>query len=528
MIPQGSAITSAPAAHPVSRWRVPWHPVAVPVAFILTVWTTASAQPVWLIRPLVATLATVFLLTLALSHLLGDRDRGAVASAAIAVAVVVDDLRLSALLAAFAGLIVVQGLLSRGRAWRLGPHITRALSILAAALLAVSVFSAGTAGQLTAAVDDFRLDLKRSRPSSAADPSAPDIYVILLDGYPGDDAASLAPGFDPNAFPRALQARHFDVQRHSRTNYLVTRLVLASMLNGRHINDMPELTPQGLASIDARAISRRIDDAALLRLLHEHGYEQLVVASGWSHIGPRRVDRLVEPPQLNEFEVVLLRVSGIGNILAGLTPDLLSDQARARLDATMRAATSIAGERHDRPRLVFIHVPSPHPPAVFTSDGRPVNGSPQSDVGTIDVRAMSRDARIERTFEFSTYVGTRTVELVDGILAGEDEAPVIVILSDHGPGIDFDVQDPLGSDLDDRTSNFLAILSPGRPALFPPGTTPINVFPRVLNGYLGTSLPLQPDTVWAWRTGASVLDLVPVDTGSLAGHDPHVTTGAGP
>ncbi len=36
------------------------------------------------------------------------------------------------------------------------------------------------------------------------DPAAPDIYVILLDGYPGDDAAELEPSFDANAFPEAL------------------------------------------------------------------------------------------------------------------------------------------------------------------------------------------------------------------------------------------------------------------------------------------------------------------------------------
>lgn len=527
MIAQGSATTSAPAARPTRWWSVPWHPVAVPVAFILTVWSTASAQPVWLIRPLVATLAAVLLLTLTLATLLGDRDRGAIASSAIVVALVVDDLRVSALLTAFAGLIVAHGLLTPRRTWRVGPFISRALSILGAALVGVTVLTAGVAGQLTAAVDDLGDDLERSRPSSALDPSAPDIYVILLDGYPGDDAASLAPGFDADAFPSALEARQFDVQRHSRTNYLVTRLVLASMLNGRHINDMAGLTPQRLGSIDARALSRRIDDAVLLQVLHEHGYEHLAVASGWSHLGPRRVDRLVEPPQLNEFEVVLLRVSGVGNILAALTPDVLSDQRRARLDETLRAGASIAAEPHARPRFVWIHVPSPHPPAVFSSDGRPVNGSPDSEIGTMDEAAMSPEATIERTFEFTTYVGARTVELVDSILAAADEPPVIIIVSDHGPGIDFNAQDPLGSDLNDRTSNFLAILSPGQPGLFPPGTTPVNVLPRVLNAYLGTSLPLQPDTVWAWPTGESILDLVPVDRGSLAGRDAKPLAGAG-
>jgi hypothetical protein len=65
-------------------------------------------------------------------------------------------------------------------------------------------------------------------------------------------------------------------------------------------------------------------------------------------LAPRRVDRLFEPAQLNEFEVVLFRVSGIGNILEAVTPDVLSDQRRARLDETMRVATSFAAERQSR------------------------------------------------------------------------------------------------------------------------------------------------------------------------------------
>jgi hypothetical protein len=145
---------------------------------------------------------------------------------------------------------------------------------------------------------------------------------------------------------------------------------------------------------------------------------------------------------------------------------------------------------------------------------------------------MSPEATIERTFEFATYVGGRAVELIDSILAsaeeaGAEEPPVIIVLSDHGPGIDWDAQDPLGSDLNDRTSNFLAILSPGRAGLLPPGTTPVNVLPRVLNSYLGTSFPIQPDTVWAWPTGESILDLVPVDPATLVARQPDLVTGTG-
>jgi hypothetical protein len=83
------------------------------------------------------------------------------------------------------------------------------------------------------------------------------------------------------------------------------------------------------------------------------------------------------------------------------------------------------------------------------------------------------------------------------------------VLSDHGSGIGFDVHDTLHSDLEERTSNLLAVRAPGRPDVLPAGTTPVNVLPRLFNAYFGTQLPLQPDTTWAWR-GDSVLDLVEI------------------
>ena len=63
-----------------------------------------------------------------------------------------------------------------------------------------------------------------------------------------------------------------------------------------------------------------------------------------------------------------------------------------------------------------------------------------------------------------------------------------MLFSDHGPDISFDTHDPLSADLDQRTSNLIAVLAPGKPDLLPDDLTVVNIFPIVLNAYLGTDL----------------------------------------
>ena len=115
-------------------------------------------------------------------------------------------------------------------------------------------------------------------------------------------------------------------------------------------------------------------------------------------------------------------------------------------------------------------------------------------------------------FEYATFAGREAIEMVDAILADPRTDPVIVVLSDHGTDTGFDGRDPFGSDLNERSSNVLAVRTPDHPHLLPAKTTPINVLPRILNAYMHTDLPYHSDTTWAWDRGHSILDAVEVDT----------------
>ena len=96
--------------------------------------------------------------------------------------------------------------------------------------------------------------------------------------------------------------------------------------------------------------------------------------------------------------------------------------------------------------------------------------------------------------------------MVDAIRDASPSPPVIVIFSDHGTGTGFDHLHPLESDLVERTSNILAASTPGHPGLFAEPATPVNILPMLLRAYFDQTVPLNEDSVWAWRE--SKLDFV--------------------
>lgn len=71
----------------------------------------------------------------------------------------------------------------------------------------------------------------------------PDIYVILLDGYPRADVLDRRFGINNSAFLDGLAALGFDVAADSHSNYVFTQLTLASMFQMRHLEDVPALAP---------------------------------------------------------------------------------------------------------------------------------------------------------------------------------------------------------------------------------------------------------------------------------------------
>ena len=185
--------------------------------------------------------------------------------------------------------------------------------------------------------------------------------------------------------------------------------------------DSPSLGQPGTRQRDAHVLREATESGVVLSTLGAAGYERIAVASGYGEIGPLRVDRLINPPQVGEFEASLLRSTMVGSIVDFLAPAAAASQKHERVEATFAEAALLAQEPHDRPRFVFVHVPGPHGPWVVDSAGNAFPGTTSLFASFADP-VKDPEIRRQRFFEFATFVANRTVATVDTILAASPSA----------------------------------------------------------------------------------------------------------
>lgn len=493
-------------------WHIPLYPAAIPVALVLQAWAAAAIHPAAMYRSLVVAVVFSLVLTLVVAAVSRSRDLGGLAAAGILVAIIAASVPATSLVVLLAvALIVLLGLVRRGRPWPLGQQISRGMNIVGGILLLASVINLVQTGAAAQGLEDIQLDLAGRGPIGTAAADAPDIYLILLDGYPGADARALLPDYPASHLRDDLVSRGFDMVADTHSNYLQTTTTLASMLQMRHLQGLPELAPPwGPEPFDSRRLRRLINDAPALDRLHDAGYTTTAIASGFAEVELRRVDTLFDAAGPTEFEISLMRGTGVGRALEALAPDLVPAAQRGRIDESVAALEAIPSSPADRPRFVLAHIPAPHPPWVFAADGSGVRESVfVYYTDSAKDRQIERSEALRRHLDQAAYVDGLIVKAIDRILADSASPPVIVLFSDHGPGTGFDHLQPLASDLVERTSNVLAAYTPGQPGLFAEATTPITILPRLLDTYVGQDVPEPDDSVWAWRE--SKLDFVPVD-----------------
>jgi hypothetical protein len=98
---------------------------------------------------------------------------------------------------------------------------------------------------------------------------------------------------------------------------------------------------------------------------------------------------------------------------------------------------------------------------------------------------------------------------VDAILERSSTPPIIVIQSDHGPGLGTDVAKVEKTDLFERMSNLIAVYAPRASEHLYPTITPVNVFRVLFNTYLGGRFQHLPDRSFyaPWNRPGDLVDV---------------------
>jgi hypothetical protein len=461
--------------------RMPIYPPLIAAAFVVSQFIGFNVPLEALPRPLLTAVVATVCLQVCLSLILASLDRGAYVSLLIAL-LFTGLIPIELLLVAWVSAAAVVSL-ARGRGIRTMPwfRATRILNTVAILTLAVSIFNAGLSGALSFSGVGWNV------PRGAAAADAPDIYLIMLDGYPRADTIATRLGMDNQPFLNSMESLGFEVAERSHSNYDVTVLTLASLFNGEQI---PSLIPDPPTAVpdQFRMVSKLINQGERLEQFRRAGYELVTIPSGYPEGTLYSADRVIDSGELSSYETQLLMSGGAPQLMGGIARGWLPDEHRSRIRHSFEALGRLAAERDGPPKFVFTHVMSPHTPIVFTKDGHAAEPFPCFPVscGLFSYGDEYGDLKIGPLADQIRWLNSAVEDTVRTIQTRSERPPVIVIFSDHGMRYWPDDRDEM------LRSLFLAV-TPGRPGLFPKDTTPVNILARLLNSYTGTAIALSSE-----------------------------------
>ena len=324
----------------------------------------------------------------------------------------------------------------------------------------------------------------------------PDIYFIVMDAYERDDVLRQMHGSDITPFLESLERRGFYIPRGAMSNYRHTELSLSSILNMDYVQSLLE---ENTTEDEARwKLVKMIPDNRLRRELECLGYSTVGIETGVSWTEWDDADYFIAQDtdplhnaglvgSISPFEGKFLDTTVARAVLdafrsrQGSAPALLDPNQGTR-DRILFAFDQL--ERVPSlpsPKLVFVHILSPHPPMVFGPNGEPIS---QAEFETT-LEATGEAWLLQAYADQVTYLNRRLDAAVDAILDASAISPVIIIQGDHGWA---------ERNAEDKLSIFNAIHLPaGGNARLYPTLTPVNTFRIVLDEYFAGDYELLDD-----------------------------------
>jgi len=324
--------------------------------------------------------------------------------------------------------------------------------------------------------------------------SSPDIYFILVDGYPSQWELKEYFDYDNREFIDHLSSGGFYVVPRSRSNYWNTHFSVPTLLNMDYVEN---LSPTGKTSYSHQI--RLMNDHAVGRFLKSKGYTyiHLGARANWEQ-GIKSADLNIQRKSPSEFfqllydSTVLYPLStkfGLFGVLNEFlsTRYLVWEWNRYQFDELTKIPPLPS------PKFVFTHLLIPHD-LVFKADG--------TFLDLDEVRANAEDDSLEnyrRNYrQQMMFVNNKLETLVDEILRASEIPPIIIIQSDHGTSNKMEEAETLDqvSDASIRRGlrNFSAFYLPsGGQELLYETITPVNTFRVIFNSYFQADYEFLPD-----------------------------------
>jgi hypothetical protein len=340
----------------------------------------------------------------------------------------------------------------------------------------------------------YQTSLDRIRESSidgiSLSTSKPDIYYIILDGYPRTDILKDLYRYDNSGFTSYLVNKGFIFPSNIHSNYGMTAVSLSSTLNMEYLD---AFSPGLENSYFWWLMVPFIQESRTRMFLESQGY-QYIPLSTWAMLDqpnsayPSRPF----PMMLTEMERYLLGATPLGflNSVPRDTASVPTYETHRRVIGHFSAELEEIA-RLPGPKFVFAHVTAPHPPFVFDRDGNPLD--PPGNFNMNDpADYYESDQEYQQGYIGQVeYINARMQEVVEEILKQSETQPIILIQADHGSAMFTDFESAENTCIQERFSPFAAYYLPSvDPQEIPSDLTNVNLFRIVLNQYFSTDLPL--------------------------------------
>ena len=301
----------------------------------------------------------------------------------------------------------------------------------------------------------------------------PDIYLFVLDEFASLESALSLFRYDNSRFASRLRQLGFFVAQGSRSRFHLTELAIADILN------LGELD----AKKDPYPLIRRNAVAAQLKRRGYRIIEFPLEPTMFMEEADQRFD--YSPRQISIFFDDFYRVLFERSLLR-ILPDRWRrqnpDAARYYRERVLRVFEKLPPLiKSPGPKFIYVHLYCPHEPFVFAARGEATEKS----------RFWSHaDPRFY--LEQYIFVSEKIARTAARILQDSPQAPVIVLLSDHGyRGSRGRTKQGRQVPRDDMFKVFNALYLPGMdPRQIEPELAPRNNFRLIFNHYFALKLPL--------------------------------------
>ena len=320
--------------------------------------------------------------------------------------------------------------------------------------------------------------------------SLPDIYYIILDAYARTDTLRQTFDLDNSGFLDELRSLGFYVAECSHSNYSQTELSLGSSLNIGYLEDLVE--EPLIQETDRQRLWPLLRHSLVRSALERLGYRTVAFETGYYWTEWEDADLYLAPgggwlSGMTAFEATLLRstaawaaIDAAPVLPAGLLRDMdrSTGAHRRRVQFVLNELSHMA--EVPGPKLVFVHLVSPHRPFVFDALGNPVE-----DDYTWTRSHMGLGDYIQGYREQVRYLNSQVLPILSRLIADSDPAPVIIMQGDHGP-------EEGSSEERMRNLSVYFLGDAGQDGLYP-SITPVNSFRVALAARFGLELPLLED-----------------------------------